>query len=106
MTVRPSRSKALPWKDMLSRRSVVSFPIAALLTAGDGEASLFDGSTSTGWLSISGDPFPQRSWATDNGCLKAKTPKPGVLNRFGGVRRREGAERQKSIYCKVWIKQY
>ncbi len=64
---------------MLSRRSVVTFPLAALLSAGDGEATLFDGSTSTGWLSISGDPFPQRSWAIDNGCLKANTPKPGAF---------------------------
>ena len=59
---------------------MLSFPLTALLTAaGDGEASLFDGSTSTGWQSISGDPFPRRSWDIDNACLKANTSKPGAF---------------------------
>jgi hypothetical protein len=33
--------------------------------------SLFDGSTSKGWAGVAGKPFPTRSWAIEDGCLKA-----------------------------------
>src|SRR5271165_1509183 len=32
--------------------------------------SLFDGSTSKGWVEVTGKPFPD-SWAVEEGCLKA-----------------------------------
>jgi hypothetical protein len=33
--------------------------------------SLFDGSTSKGWLDVTGKPFPTHSWTIEDGCLKA-----------------------------------
>jgi len=33
--------------------------------------SLFDGSTSKGWLEMTGKSFPTQSWTIDDGCLKA-----------------------------------
>jgi hypothetical protein len=33
--------------------------------------SLFDGSTSKGWVDVTGKPFPTHSWAIEDGCLKA-----------------------------------
>jgi hypothetical protein len=33
--------------------------------------SLFDGSTSKGWVEVTGKPFPTHSWAIEDGCLKA-----------------------------------
>lgn len=33
--------------------------------------SLFDGSTSKGWLDVSGKPFPKHSWTIEDGCLKS-----------------------------------
>lgn len=32
---------------------------------------LFDGSTTKGWVEVSGKPFPTHSWAVEDGCLKA-----------------------------------
>jgi hypothetical protein len=32
--------------------------------------SLFDGSTSKGWLEVTGKPFPTHSWTIEDGCLK------------------------------------
>src|SRR5579863_10172384 len=32
---------------------------------------LFDGSTSKGWVEVTGKPFPTHSWAIEDGCLKA-----------------------------------
>jgi Domain of Unknown Function (DUF1080) len=56
-------------------------PIAAiaLLLAGQTNAlaqdgrwhSLFDGSTSRGWVEVTGKPFPTHSWMVEDGCLKA-----------------------------------
>jgi len=33
--------------------------------------SLFDGSTSKGWVDVTGKPFPTHSWTIEDGCLKA-----------------------------------
>jgi Domain of Unknown Function (DUF1080) len=33
--------------------------------------SLFDGSTSKGWVEVTGKPFPTHSWTVEDGCLKA-----------------------------------
>ena len=33
--------------------------------------SLFDGSTSKGWVEVTGKPFPAHSWTVEDGCLKA-----------------------------------
>jgi hypothetical protein len=32
---------------------------------------LFDGSTTNGWLEITGKPFPTKCWTIEDGCLKA-----------------------------------
>jgi hypothetical protein len=32
---------------------------------------LFDGTTSAGWLEVTGKPFPTTCWTIENGCLKA-----------------------------------
>jgi hypothetical protein len=32
---------------------------------------LFDGTTSAGWLEVTGKPFPTNCWTIENGCLKA-----------------------------------
>ena len=67
---------------MISRRAAIALPFATFADAAEqqeAEISLFDGVTSSGWLSISGDPFPQRSWCVDGGCLKVNSPKPGAM---------------------------
>lgn len=51
--------------------------LPALVWGADGEVELFNGRSAEGWQSITGDAFPERSWGVENGCLKAKTPKPG-----------------------------
>ena len=33
--------------------------------------SVFDGTTSNGWLEVTGKPFPTQSWIIEDGCLKA-----------------------------------
>ena len=33
--------------------------------------SLFDGTTSKGWVEVTGKPFPTNSWTIEDGCLKA-----------------------------------
>src|SRR3982751_1225830 len=37
---------------------------------------LFDGSTTTGWVEVTGKPFPA-SWTIDHGCLKTVVRKDG-----------------------------
>jgi hypothetical protein len=37
---------------------------------GTGWHSLFDGSTSNGWVEVTGKPFPTHSWTIEDGCLK------------------------------------
>src|ERR1700684_256151 len=32
---------------------------------------LFDGTTSKGWVEVTGKPFPTHSWTIEDGCLKA-----------------------------------
>src|SRR5579864_8822285 len=39
--------------------------------------SLFDGSTSKGWLEATGKPFPTHSWTVEDGCLKSLVRKDG-----------------------------
>lgn len=39
--------------------------------------SLFDGSTTNGWLEVTGAPFPA-SWAVEDGCLVAKPGEGGI----------------------------
>jgi hypothetical protein len=34
---------------------------------------LFDGATPSGWLQVDGKPFPSKSWAIEDHCLKALT---------------------------------
>jgi hypothetical protein len=36
-----------------------------------GWRSLFDGSTSKGWVDVTGKPFPTHSWTIEDGCLKS-----------------------------------
>jgi hypothetical protein len=33
--------------------------------------TLFDGTTSKGWVEVTGKPFPTHSWTIEDGCLKA-----------------------------------
>lgn len=56
----------------------VLLPVAAEdcnhLTADEWNAGwrlLFDGSTTAGWLEVTGRPFPSTCWTIENGCLKA-----------------------------------
>jgi hypothetical protein len=37
----------------------------------DGWLPLFDGSTTNGWVEITGKPFPSNCWTIEDGCLKA-----------------------------------
>jgi hypothetical protein len=47
--------------------------VAAQLAAAQDQPwhSLFDGSTSKGWVEVTGKPFPTHSWSIEDGCLKA-----------------------------------
>ncbi len=55
--------------------------LAAQLAAQDQPwRSLFDGTTSKGWLEASGKPFPTHSWTIEDGCLKALVPTGGFEN--------------------------
>jgi len=47
--------------------------VAAQLTAAQDQPwhALFDGSTSKGWVEVTGKPFPAHSWTIEDGCLKA-----------------------------------
>lgn len=50
-------------------RLVLALLALSPLIAADWQ-SLFDGKTSSGWLEITGKPFPPNSWAIEDGCLK------------------------------------
>jgi hypothetical protein len=39
---------------------------------------LFDGTTTAGWLEVTGLPFPTTSWTIENGCLKALQNPDGI----------------------------
>jgi len=39
--------------------------------------SLFDGTTPKGWVDVTGQPFPTRSWTIEDGCLKSIGRKDG-----------------------------
>jgi hypothetical protein len=45
-----------------------------------GWRSLFDSSTSNGWVEVTGKPFPARSWIVEDGCLKALARTEGFEN--------------------------
>jgi hypothetical protein len=38
--------------------------------------SLFDGATPTGWIEVTGKPFPENCWKIEDGCLKSLVVKP------------------------------
>lgn len=63
---------------MLSRRNLVLIPATAWAAA-PREVELFDGRTPRGWKSITGDPFPERCWRVENGCLHAWKPATGAF---------------------------
>jgi hypothetical protein len=46
-----------------------------LLRAGGWEP-LFDGRTSRGWISASGEAFPESSWRIEDGCLRVVVERP------------------------------
>src|ERR1700761_7002480 len=48
----------------------------------EGWRLLFDGSTTGGWVEITGKPFPMHSWTIEDGCLKALVRQGG----FPGTR--------------------
>ncbi|MBM3784053.1 MAG: DUF1080 domain-containing protein [Acidobacteria bacterium] len=38
--------------------------------------TLFDGTTPTGWIEVTGKPFPENCWKIEDGCLKSLPVKP------------------------------
>jgi hypothetical protein len=58
---------------MTVQRTFVGILLAARFAAAQDQAwhSLFDGSTSKGWVEVTGKPFPTHSWTIEDGCLKA-----------------------------------
>ena len=39
---------------------------------------LFDGTSSAGWVEVTGKPFPPNSWTVEDGCLKTVV-RPGGM---------------------------
>lgn len=58
---------------MTVQRTFIGILLAAGFAAAQDQAwhSLFDGSTSKGWVEVTGKPFPTHSWTIEDGCLKA-----------------------------------
>ena len=58
---------------MTVQRTLFGVLLAAGFAAAQDQAwhSLFDGSSSKGWVEVTGKPFPTHSWAIEDGCLKA-----------------------------------
>jgi hypothetical protein len=57
---------------MVRRVWVVPFWYIFLLADDSGAwVSLFDGRSTSGWLEVTGRPFPAESWTIEDGCLKA-----------------------------------
>jgi hypothetical protein len=58
---------------MIVRRPLLGIFLAAGFAAAQEQAwrSLFDGTTSKGWVEVTGKPFPTHSWTIEDGCLKA-----------------------------------
>lgn len=44
----------------------------------EGFLLLFDGQTTSGWVEITGEPFPRGSWKIEDGCLKALPNPDGI----------------------------
>lgn len=57
---------------MIGRRTFLG-SVGALLAADS--VSLFDGQTTRGWRAVGAADFPVRSWAVEDGCLKALVTK-------------------------------
>jgi Domain of Unknown Function (DUF1080) len=65
---------------MLSRRRfVASLPLIAQVASAGDEIALFDGSSTAGWLTVTGEPFPTRSWSIKDSCLHAQPPQKGAF---------------------------
>ena len=60
---------------MLTRRSLLAMPVAAAAA----ETLLFDGTSSAGWVSVTGEEFPRRCWRIEDGCLRAFRPASGAF---------------------------
>ena len=45
-------------------------PSPSLAADNGGWQSLFDGKSSSGWVEVTGKPFPPNSWTIEDGCLK------------------------------------
>lgn len=56
-------------REMLALLLLLLQPVSQPVSAW---TSLFDGHTATGWLEVDGQPFPSKSWAIEDGCLKAR----------------------------------
>lgn len=61
-------------------RFVLAALFAASLCAAEDQPwrVLFDGSTSAGWVDVTGKPFPTHSWSIQDGCLKTLVTKDGA----------------------------
>lgn len=47
------------------------FLVCAVASGASPWVSLFDGATPSGWLEVTGKPFPTKSWTIEAGCLRA-----------------------------------
>ena len=55
-------------------KMMLAISLAPVLCAAQENAGwerLFDGSTSSGWVEVTGKPFPAHSWTVEDGCLKS-----------------------------------
>ena len=68
-----TRKKRPNTKSEFTRRGLLlsALPIAGVVSGQDGWHLLFDGSTTQGWLEVTGQPFPSECWTVEDGCLKA-----------------------------------
>lgn len=56
-----------------SRRIFLALPLAL---RGQGWETLFDGTTTKGWMPVVGSEFPGDCWTIEDGCLKSLVRKP------------------------------
>lgn len=61
------------WKARIARRTLLC---ASLGLRAQNWVSLFDGSSTAGWMPVAGELFPSDSWTVADGCLKAVVHQP------------------------------
>jgi hypothetical protein len=68
---RPDALSGVGREFRVMRRGFVLSAVAGVASAQQGWTSLFDGFTTTGWVEVTGKPFPSNCWTIEDGCLKA-----------------------------------